>query len=277
VVAHEVGHTFGRLHAPCGAVADPDPNYPTTGDYAGGHIGVTGWDPFAASGNLKAAATYTDVMGYCSTQWVSDYTYKGVLAYRKAHPLGLVLPAATEGLLVWGHLEGDRMVLNPVIRVKAPAVAPEPGPFHWEARDAAGRVRLAADFQPAEVADAPGGALRIFSFIVPLGDVAEADLQSVHVLKDGREWARAVRLAPLPLRAGAPEDAAQVTDEREGVALVWDAGKYPLLVIRDAATGEILGFQRGGAGRVRTDRRNLEILACDGVQTRVQRWARPSQ
>ena len=143
------------------------------------------------------------------------------------------------------------MVLNPIIRVKAPVVMPEPGPFRWEARDAAGKVRLAADFQPAEVADAPGGNLRIFSFIVPLGDVPEADLQSVRVLEGGRERASAVRLAPLPLRAGAPEDAAQVTDEREGVALVWDAGKYPLLVARDAATGEILGFQRG---RARADR-----------------------
>jgi len=273
VVAHEVGHTFGRLHAPCGGVASPDPDYPATGDYAGGHIGVTGWDAFAASGNLKAAATYTDVMGYCSTQWVSDYTYKGVLAYRKAHPLG-VGPAAAEGLLVWGHLEGDRMVLHPALRVKAPAVAPEPGPFHWEARDAAGIVRLSADFQPGEVADASGGAIRIFSFIVPLGTVPEGDLQSVHVVKDGLERARAVRLAPLPLRAGVPEDAVQATDEREGVALVWDAGKYPLLAVRDAATGELLGFQRGGAGQVRTDRRDLEILACDGVQTKVQRFQR---
>ena len=274
VLAHEVGHTFGRLHAPC-SVTDPDSGYPTTGDYAGGHIGVTGWDVFATSGNLKLPALYTDVMGYCSTQWVSDYPYNGVFAYQKAHPQILVPPAATEGLLVWGHLEDDRLVLQPAIRVKAPAVAPEPGPYHWEARDAAGSVRLAVAFQPTVVADAPRGGLKLFSFVVSLGDVPEGDLQRLQVVREGREVASAVRLAPLPLRAGAPpEEAVQVTDERERVDLVWDAGKYPLLVVRDAATGEILGFQRGGAGRVRTERRDLEILACDGVQTRVQRFRR---
>lgn len=270
VLAHEVGHTFGRSHAPCGSVASSDPNYPATGDYAGGHIGVTGWDAFATGSNLKAAATYTDIMGYCGTQWVSDYTYAAVLAYRKSHPSSEAPPVPVDGLLVWGRLDGDQVLLEPAIRVHTRAVAPEPGPYRWEARDGAGRLRLAVDFQPTEVADTPGGPQRMFCFVVPLGDVAEADLQSLRLLKDGREQASALRLAPLPLRAGGPEAAAQVTDDPEGVRLAWDAGKFPLLVVRDALTGEILAFQRGGVGQVRTERRDLDILACDGVQTRVQ-------
>src|SRR5207302_1139365 len=28
LVAHEIGHTFGRRHAPCGAAASPDPLFP---------------------------------------------------------------------------------------------------------------------------------------------------------------------------------------------------------------------------------------------------------
>ncbi len=274
VVAHEVGHTFGRNHAPCGSVASSDPNYPTSGDYAGGHIGVTGWDAFAPSNNLKAAATFTDIMGYCSQQWVSDYTYAGVLTYRKAHPSIAPLPAPVDGLLVWGRVEGDQVILEPAIRVKAPAVTPDPGSYRWEARDAAGRLRLAASFQPGEVADTPGGTLHLFCFVVPLGAVAEADLQSLSLLKDGREQASALRLALLPLRPGGGEEVVQVADEPEGIRLAWDAGRYPLLVVRDAATGELLGFQRGGVGRIRTERRDLEILACDGVQTRLQAFQR---
>ncbi len=277
VLAHEVGHNFGRLHAPCGAVTDADPSYPTTGDYAGGHLGVTGWDATASTPAPKAAAAYADIMGYCDPDWVSDYTYKGVLLYRKVYPLQAVPAPAIEGLLVWGHLEGDRMVLQPLIPVKAPPAPPAPGPFRWEARDAAGALRLAADFQAQEVADAPGGRLRSFSFIVPLGAVAPGDLASVHVLEGGVERARSVRPAALPLRAGAPEAPVQVTDERGAVALVWDGARHPLVVVRDAATGELLGFQRGGAGRVCTDRRDLELLACDGVQVQGVRWMRPSQ
>lgn len=274
VLAHEVGHNFGRLHAPCGGVADPDPNYPTSGDYAGGFIGVTGWDATATYPAPKSASSYADVMGYCDPQWVSDYTYKGVLLYRKAYPQVAEPAAAAEGLLVWGHLEGDRLVLQPAIPVKAPPAPPAPGPFRWEARDALGRVRLAADFQALEVADAPGGRLRAFSFIVPLGTVPAADLASLRVTEGGLERARVARPPVLPLRVGTPDEPVQATEEGTGVGLVWDADRYPLLVVRDARTGELLGFQRGGTGRVRTDCRNLEFLACDGVQARTQRFQR---
>lgn len=278
VLAHEVGHNFGRLHAPCGGVTDADPSYPSSGDYAGGHIGVTGWDAVASTPMPKAAAAYADIMGYCDPDWVSDYTYKGVLAYRKLYPLQAAPAPAVEGLLVWGHLEGERMVLQPLVPVKAPPAPPAPGPFRWEARDAGGTVRLAADFQVLEVADAPGGRLRSFSFIVPLGDVAAADLQAVRILDaQGVERARAARPAARPLRVGVPERPVQASDEAGAVGLVWDGDRYPLVVVRDAATGELLGFQRGGAGRVWTDRRDLELLACDGVQAQVQRFARPSQ
>jgi hypothetical protein len=70
--AHEVGHTMGRNHAPCGGPSGVDPGYP----YSGAGIGVWGYD--AIAGELKDPGDYTDVMGYCDTQWISDYTYEGI-------------------------------------------------------------------------------------------------------------------------------------------------------------------------------------------------------
>ncbi|MGH7678735.1 MAG: zinc-dependent metalloprotease family protein, partial [Gemmatimonadaceae bacterium] len=41
VMAHELGHNFGRFHTNCGGPLSVDTQYP----YAGGSIGVFGWDP----------------------------------------------------------------------------------------------------------------------------------------------------------------------------------------------------------------------------------------
>jgi hypothetical protein len=75
-MAHEVGHNHGRLHAPCSpkglTITGVDPNYP----YANGALGSWGWD--GRSQTLFDPTKATDIMGYCSNQWMSDYTYAGI-------------------------------------------------------------------------------------------------------------------------------------------------------------------------------------------------------
>lgn len=74
---HEVGHAHGRYHAPCGGAGVPDSRFP----YAGGSIGVPGWDvrtsTFVSDSGRGSAK---DFMGYCSPAWVSDYTWKALFA-----------------------------------------------------------------------------------------------------------------------------------------------------------------------------------------------------
>lgn len=75
-MAHELGHSHGRLHAPCN-VQDPDPNYP----YAQADIGVWGYD--ARTGSFMSP-THKDMMSYCpnpdrAQAWLSDYTYRAIL------------------------------------------------------------------------------------------------------------------------------------------------------------------------------------------------------
>ena len=75
-MAHEVGHNHGRMHAPCApkglTMTGVDSKYP----YSGGVLGAWGWD--GRSQILFDPAKATDIMGYCSTQWMSDYTYAGI-------------------------------------------------------------------------------------------------------------------------------------------------------------------------------------------------------
>jgi hypothetical protein len=68
IMRHELGHVLGLRHAPCGQVADADPNFP----YLNGTMGpVKPFDLF----NYVDVATNYDIMGYCGGDWFSDYNY----------------------------------------------------------------------------------------------------------------------------------------------------------------------------------------------------------
>lgn len=69
-MAHELGHALGRDHAPCDT-SDPGP-FP----YPGGKLGSWGFDPLRHL--LLDPLIYGDVMGYCSPDWVSDFTYRAL-------------------------------------------------------------------------------------------------------------------------------------------------------------------------------------------------------
>ncbi len=82
---HELGHTFGRKHPGfCGESHD-DPSYPfIAGQLANADDAFVGFDVGDAAYGLAMAALpgtdWHDVMTYCSTQWLSSYTYTGIRA-----------------------------------------------------------------------------------------------------------------------------------------------------------------------------------------------------
>jgi hypothetical protein len=85
---HEVGHAFGRQHAPCTPTgrcnpspANVDPNYPQYGTFPSDSIGVFGFD--ATTNTVFNPASTFDFMAYSFPQWVSAYTYS---ALRGAFP-----------------------------------------------------------------------------------------------------------------------------------------------------------------------------------------------
>lgn len=76
---HELGHVYGREHAPCGTSQGVDPNYP----YGGGAIGGWGYD--LTTQTLIDPALHIDFMGYCAPAWASDYGYQLIADYVAAH------------------------------------------------------------------------------------------------------------------------------------------------------------------------------------------------
>jgi hypothetical protein len=82
--AQEIGHAFGRNHAPCGSPGGVDMNYPTYDAYPAASIGEFG---FSTSGlTVLDPATTFDFMSYCAPVWVSPYTYVGLKTAISAAP-----------------------------------------------------------------------------------------------------------------------------------------------------------------------------------------------
>jgi hypothetical protein len=275
VFAHEEGHNFNRAHSPCGGAGSPDLNYP----YPGAIIGVPGWDAFAASNNIKGSASYTDVMGYCSTQWISDYVYVSELTYRQNSPMGDIVPdvqgdqASGEGLLIWGRILNGQVTLEPAFRIPANQNVATPGPYTWEARDGAGRLLSSISFNAPEVADVPDDAsVQMFSFVVPLHADILAAIQTMHVKLGNQELAHRSVAVTAPAEF---EDAVHMTDlPGNALQITWDAERYPVLMLRDAGTGEVRGFVRGGNAQIQAAPREIVVHPPDAARGEVVRHRR---
>jgi Peptidase M66 len=128
-IAHELGHNLGRYHAPCGQVAGPDRKFP----YDGGGIGAWGYS--ASSKEFFDPDEYTDMMGYCRPQWISDYTYNALFKR-----LGLVTDYATKSRepapkpFGAAAFAANRGAAQAMVRVRVA----QDGSLHWPSVSAVG-------------------------------------------------------------------------------------------------------------------------------------------
>ena len=264
-MAHELGHNFGRQHAPCGGVAGPDPNYP----YAGGIIGVFGYNVRTSS---VIPSTAADLMGYCSPRWISDYNFNAIMNYRgftTAAPMANAVDQ--DGLLVWGRISADGSItMEPAVSVTAPAVLPQQaGDFALEGTDAAGNRLFSFSFNPVMVADGIDGDGH-FAFVIPMGAPDRARLTTLGLSGRGRSASKSARQTPAALAAAAA--AADIASESDGRArLRWDATAFPMVIVRNPDTGEILSFAREGNMALSTRRADVEVVFSDGVRSASNR------
>lgn len=266
--AHEMGHTLGLRHAPCGGAAGPDPNYP----FADGRTGIWGMDTFF--GNVIKPPSSNDVMTYCPNQWVSGYYYRKVFDFRQQNPNGAGVRAAESTLLITGGITGATITLDPAFSVTAaPAAVNNTGRLIAEGFDADNRRVFAWRFDPYAVDD--GGVEHdAFVVAVPLPEAVQARIARI-VVREMSGTRSAVQRATRALSASVADvPALSVTKSASAkTQLRWSPSEVPAMMVRDRTTGEVLGFARSGTldlSQFGTDDR-VELLVSDGVKSaRVQ-------
>ena len=271
VAAHELAHNWGRNHAPCGGPSALDPSYP----FSDGRIGIYGVD--VASQTLKPAST-SDIMGYCEPKWIGAYTYKAVMSYLISPPPAPVMNAELSQaeqpcLLIWGHIRNGELVLEPAFRVNTrPRMPRRPGPYSVDATAEDGSKLFSLSFVPSQIADALGEH-QSFVFAVPISNTQVGRLHTLRLAGPGGEKVRS-RTAPVGPRLSASAEPAQVRRAPGGkVGVRWDARQHLMVMVRDAQTGEVLSFARGGSVDVVTQNSKLDLVFSDGVQSLVKRVA----
>ena len=257
-LAHELGHTLGLRHAPCGGAIGPDPAYP----YEGGTIGAWGYD--FREGHVVDSFLYKDVMGYCHPSWVSDYSFAKALAFRTemestvlqgsvagdirgvadAVPAGFGsggasasgAPTGDRTLLLWGRTGPGMLALEPSFMVDLPLAMPaDEGPYRLEGTGPNGERRFSFSFAPRPVEFGSGQ----FLFTIPFD----------------------------PARDGALEEI--VLSGPDGVVSLEASGTGPMALVTDRATGRVRGMLRdwnGGSAAVRRlVGRGVDVTISEGL------------
>jgi hypothetical protein len=269
IISHELGHSWGRSHAPCGINGNTDPNYP----YPAGNIGMYGFD--VATSTLYPPST-AEVMSYCHPQWISDYTYTGVYNWRVGHPSAADFVSADfqPCIIVWGRIADGKVELEPSFQALThPSLPAAGGAYALRALDANGAQLFSLSFDGDSIADAPGAG-RSFAYAIPLSRTTKPIASMVLAGPHGsarRDASAAASSTIAGERAQGDATGAIVRRVGSGASITWNAQRFPLVVVRDAKTGEVLSFARGGATTVETAAADLELTLSDGVGSTVLR------
>ena len=232
--AHELGHNLSLRHAPCGGAGGPDPAFP----YDGGSTGVWGYNP--QTGGLVDPVVYKDLMGYCSPDWISDYSFVKALNYRVETEIsGAPAAGADRGrsektLLLWGSAGNGELLLEPAFLVQTSAVRPTGGgPYRLEGFGTGGRVHFSFDFTPTPLEFGGGH----FIFALPFDRARDGTLERV------------------------------VLSGPEGEFILGPASTSPMAIITDRDNGQVRAILRDWSGGFTRLEGNTEIQVSDGLPT----------
>jgi hypothetical protein len=152
-----------------------------------------------------------------------------------------------------------RLVLEPAFHLDMqPHLPSGDGPYRVSGYDEAGAQLFSYGFAGTPVDHANG---RHFAFAIPDRLARTGSLARLEVTgPEGRAWQVRAMRSDTP-----PAEALQARIRGSEMTLSWQGSGYPMALIRDAETGQILSFARGGSARVNAAGNRLEVLMSDGI------------
>jgi hypothetical protein len=298
-LAHELGHCCGRDHTPAGDAPGADPGYPHPEgrlDAAGMDLGPQSWEP-------KVPGQSTDIMGYgpASGEWISAYTWRGIMDYLRrdpsAHPEPVDAPLLARGdekaapatetketrsaagksqparsLFIHGSIQGDRVRWEPMVEI--PGRGPDPrlaGAYLLKCLDRSGNLLAAIPFDVFRKEGREAEPAFGFSLVAPMTAGLERHFAEVQIYRGQdrldvhQTWG--AQGHPLRPRTGTPGHPVEARRVGGKVVLRWDGKEHPRIFVRDPRDGAIIAQLDGGSGEVATDAAELEVIRSTGWST----------
>ena len=261
LVAHELGHNFGRLHAPCGGPSGLDPVFPRPDGTIGQLMhNVFSWNGSSAFPLSTIPASNGDLMSYCYPLWSSAYTYNGILNARTVVVSADARPvAATEVLAIQGIVRDNGSAppaLLPTVSLRGyPTRAGDTGDHRLQGFDERGRLLFDAFFTPTSVDHNPG--VRLFTIAVP-GDSA---VGLTHIRVTGPTGTASLDAVTGP-SVGAPA----IQRSADGRVTVGCADALARLAVQDEASGQLLGVSAAGPISVLTNATRFSVSCSRGAR-----------
>lgn len=273
LVAHELAHSLGRAHAPCGGAQGTDPNYP----FPGGRIGAEQHDVFSwASGRAGYAATVPastgSIMGYCYPMWASTYDYLALLEARRLTTVASreVTAEPRPVIVVRGGVANGRITLLPLFTLVARPTGDDAGPYRVEGLDALGNVLFARAFALAAVDHADA---ELFTLAIPVDSSVTAALTEVRVVGPAGSARLDARTdsagSAAALRAATTTATSRAAARRaaNGVVVTCADTHGAAILVTDARTGTVIGSASGNHLELPDAASELRVRCSDGIHT----------